>query len=270
MTTEHSLRGRTALVTGASRVNGIGAAVARRLAAHGASLVLHHHRPHDVTQPWGADDLHEVFDSIRPHLTPGGRLFELPGDLEPAAAPADLMTRAVETAGHIDILICNHARSGGDNNLAEITAEELDTHWATNTRSVLLLTQAFAAQHDPQREGGRVIWMTSGQQLGPLRGEIAYGASKAALAGMTLTVSDELADQNILLNTVNPGPVNTGFLDSGNGLDDSTLEYLRRQSPSGRFAKPDDPARLIAWLVSDAGEWITGQVINSEGGFRRG
>ena len=86
----------------------------------------------------------------------------------------------------------------------------LDAHWAVNTRASLLLAQAFAAQHDG-REGGRIVLMTSGQNLGPMPGEIAYATSKGALAAITLTLADELADRGITVNCVNPGPVDTGW-----------------------------------------------------------
>jgi 3-oxoacyl-[acyl-carrier protein] reductase len=91
---------------------------------------------------------------------------------------------------------------------------------------------------------------------------LAYAVSKAALAGATASVADELARDQILLNTINPGPVNTGYLDDA-------PETFTDLFPSGRLGRPDDPARLIAWLVSDEGEWMVGQVLNSEGGFRR-
>ena len=107
-----------------------------------------------------------------------------------------------------------------------------------------------------------MIWMTSGQESGPLTGNIAYAVSKAALAGATWSVADELIDSGIILNTVNPGPVNTGYLD---GVASDFVKAF----PQGRFGIPDDPARLIAWLVSDEGEWMVGQVLHSEGGFRR-
>ncbi|MGW0931201.1 SDR family oxidoreductase [Streptomyces sp. NPDC002644] len=269
MTTTLPLEGRTALITGASRTGGIGAAVARRPASVGASLVIHHHRPHDSDQPWGADDLERVLASVRESLAPGAELHDLPGDLAEPGAPEGLVGRAVEAAGPLDILVCNHARSGGDGALADITAEQLDGHWAADARSVLLLTKAFAARHDAARPGGRVIWMTSGQQQGPMPGEVAYAAAKAALAGVTATVADELADRGIVLDTVNPGPVNTGYLDPGVCFDDRTLDALRRRFPSGRFGTPDDPARLIGWLVGDDGEWVVGQVLDTEGGFRR-
>jgi 3-oxoacyl-[acyl-carrier protein] reductase len=111
--------------------------------------------------------------------------------------------------------------------------------------------------------GGRVIFLTSGRHLGPMRDEVAYASAKGALAAITPTLADHLADQAITLNTVNPGPVDTGY-----ALPD-VLEEVRRRFPAGRWGVPDDPARLIAWLVTDEAAWITGQVINSEGGFRR-
>lgn len=266
---EHPLAGRTAVVTGVSRSRGIGAAVARRLAASGADLVVQHHRAHDAEQPWGADDLADVLAEVRSHLTPGASLHDIAADLTEPDAPQQMIEQALAASGPLDILVCVHARSGGDGSLAEISANDLDGHWGADARSVLLATKAFAEVYDPARPGGRVVWMTSGQQKGPMPGEVAYAAAKGALAGVTATVADELVDRGIVLNSVNPGPVNTGFLDSGQGIDDATLDSLRQRFPSGRFGTPDDPARLIGWLVSDEAEWIVGQVIDSEGGFRR-
>ena len=96
-----------------------------------------------------------------------------------------------------------------------------------------------------------------------MRDEVAYAASKGALASVTRTLADHLADRSITLNTVNPGPVDTGYAPPG------THEAVRRRSPGGRWGTPDDPARLIAWLATDEAARITGQVMNTEGGFRR-
>ena len=259
------LRGRTALVTGVSRRAGIGYAVARRLAALGASLFLHSYAPHDRDQPWGEDPggpqavargVHDAAADADTHV------HWLPLDLALPDTPAELIDAAVTAFGHLDILVCNHARSGGDGPLGTLDAKMLDAHWAVNTRSSILLTQAFAARHDG-RPGGRVIFMTSGQDLGPMSGEVAYAASKGALASITKTLADQLADQRITLNAVNPGPVDTGY------APPEVHEAVRRHFPQQRWGVPDDPARLIAWLVTDEAVWITGQVINSEGGFRR-
>ena len=263
------LAGRVSLVTGVSRRQGIGYAVAGRLATLGSSVFVHHYRPHDDDQPWGADDLDAVRGGIRDCLRGDARLADVEADLASETAPRLVIEAATAAFGHIDVLVCNHARSGGDGDLASVDASMLDGHWQVNTRSTVLLTKHFAAQHDG-RPGGRVIWLTSGQQLGPMRGEIAYAASKAALAGLTQTAADELIERGVVLNTVNPGPVNTGYLDATTTDRDATLiSKVRASFPQGRFGEPDDPARLIAWLATDDARWVVGQVLNSEGGFRR-
>ncbi len=237
------LRGRTALVTGASRRGGIGHAVARRLAAYGASVYLHHHVPHDAAMPWGADEPEDVAASVR--------------------AALGVTTAATALGGRLDILIANHAQSGLDGTLDEIDAAMLDAHWAVDTRSVLLLVQAHARLR-PAGPGGRVVMMTSGQDIaGGMPGEIAYALQKGALASITRSLSTTLAERGITVNTVNPGPVDTDYL-TGEAYDAVAAAF-----PAGRWGMPDDPARLIAWLATDEAGWITGEVINSEGGFRR-
>ena len=192
----------------------------------------------------------------------GASIADTELDLTGAGAPEQLVSAAASALGHLDILVCDHALSGGDGSLGQLTAVMLDHHWAVNTRSSILLAQAFAAQHDG-RPGGRIIFMTSGQDLGPMTGEVAYAASKGALASITRTLADHLADRAITLNTVNPGPVDTGYATG------ERHEAVRRRFPGGRWGSPDDPARLIAWLATDEARWVTGQIINSEGGFRR-
>ncbi len=264
------LLGRAALVTGVSRRNGIGYAIARRLAALGVSLFLQHYSPHDREQAWGAGPggVRAVIDGVTEVLVAGDRadggatLADAELDLTGAGAPEQLVSAATGALGHLDILVCNHALSGDDGPLGTLDAAMLDHHWAVNTRSSILLAQAFAAQHDG-RPGGRIIFMTSGQDLGPMTGEVAYAASKGALASITRTLADHLADRAITFNTVNPGPVDTGYATG------ERHEAVRRRFPGGRWAGPDDPARLIAWLSTDEAAWVTGQVISSEGGFRR-
>jgi 3-oxoacyl-[acyl-carrier protein] reductase len=259
------LRGRVALVTGVSRRAGIGFAVARRLAASGASPFLHHQIPHDREQPWGADPggIDALLAGVRAALAdPASRVAHGGGDLAEPGAPERLVAAARAALGHVDVLVCNHARSGGDGPLGALDAGMLDAHWAVNTRASILLVQAFAAQQDG-RPGGRVILMTSGQDLGPMRDQVAYAASKGALASLTRTLADQLADRGITLNTINPGPVDTGW------PSPELVRRLRSRFPAGRWGEPDDPARLIAWLATDEARWVTGQVIHSEGGFRR-
>jgi 3-oxoacyl-[acyl-carrier protein] reductase len=228
-----------ALVTGVSRQAGIGYAIVDRLTSQGTKVFLHHYQ--------GYAAIPDV-----PHLEV---------DLSSPDGPADLMAAAVAEYGHIDVLICNHALTGHDGPLDAMTAEILDRHWAVNTRSTILLTQAFAAQHSGQN--GRVVFLTSGQDLGPMPNEIAYAASKGALATIVRSLADTLADRSITVNAVNPGPTDTGWA----APDIHSL--VEKHFPNGRWGTPDDAARLIAWLAGEDAVWITGQVISSEGGFRR-
>ncbi|MEU9589080.1 SDR family oxidoreductase [Streptomyces sp. NPDC048193] len=263
------LRGRTALVTGASRRAGIGHAVARRLAAYGASVYLHHHVPHDAAMPWGADRIDDVVASVRAALgDPDATVHAGPGDLADPAVPGELLARAADAlGGRLDVLVANHALSGSDGTLGTIDAGMLDAHWAVDTRSVLLLVQAYARHRAAlahRTPGGRVVMMTSGQDIaGGMPGEIAYALQKGALASITRSLSTTLAEHAITVNAVNPGPVDTGYL---TGDDHRAVAAL---FPAGRWGTPDDPARLIAWLATDEAEWVTGQVVDSEGGFRR-
>lgn len=249
-----SLEGRVALVTGVSRRRGIGYAIASRLRGLGADLFVQHHVAHDAAQPWGADAVDEVLADVG--------AVGLGVDLARPEAPDELMAAAVEACGRVDVLVCNHARSGGDGPLGSLDAAMLDEHYAVNTRSSILLAQAFARQWNGS-DGGRIVFMTSGQNLGPMPGEIAYAASKGALTAIVATLSLELADRGITVNAVNPGPTDTGW--AGPELE----EFVNERMPAKRWGQPDDAARLISWLCTGDAAWITGQVINSEGGFRR-
>lgn len=256
------LKGRTYLVTGVSRKIGIGAAVARQIAAWGGSLVIHHYKPHDEDQPWGGDDLALVKKSIEDHLIESAELYDHSADFLDPDAPDRLMEAVYAKGIILDGIVCNHAMSGSDGALGELDASMLDRHYQVNTRSTILLIQAYVRLFGGH-ENGRVIMMTSGQGMGPMPGEIAYSLSKGAIAGITLTLSDQLADQGITVNTVNPGPVDTGY------LTEEAWESVRSKFPMNRFGAPEDPARLITWLLSDEARWITGQTIHSEGGFAR-
>ena len=282
------LRGRTALVTGVSRRRGIGFAGASQLARLGADVFVHHFRPHDTVLPWGGDDLDAVRDALRAELTPGARLGDLGADLRDAASVPRVIEAARALTGRLDILVCNHAQSGDDGSILDMTADRLDGFWQANARSTILLTREFAALHAGDGPGarpgerierrgpfaeptGRVFWMTSGQIHGPMRGEVAYAASKAVLAGITKTVAAELLELGIILNTIDPGPVNTGYLDpetTDRPLDE--IEAWMRSTPFGRYGEPADPARLIGWLASPDGAWVVGQVLSTDGGLGLG
>jgi 3-oxoacyl-[acyl-carrier protein] reductase len=249
-----SLSGRNALVTGVSRRAGIGYSIARHLLEAGASVFVQGWTPHDAAQPWGSEP--GGTDAVAADL--GVPFAE--ADFADPEVPEQVVAAAAETLGPLDILVVNHARSG-HGRLADLTAAEIDAFLHENVRAALLLVREFATGHDDSRPGGRVVLMTSGQHLAPMAREVAYAVSKGALQQATLTLADELADRSITVNTVNPGPTDTGW-----GLSDVDPA---QKMPFGRWGRPDDAARLVAWLCSDDAGWITGQTIDSEGGFRR-
>jgi 3-oxoacyl-[acyl-carrier protein] reductase len=194
--------------------------------------------------------------------TQTGAAGHLDLDLSEPAAPARLVSAAVAAVGPLDVLIANHAASG-DENLEQLTAEVIDHALAVNVRATLLLVQGFAAAH-AGGPGGRVVLLTSGQGRGPMARELPYVASKAALSGLVASLADHLAPRGISVNAVNPGPTDTGWAPK------EIVEQATAAMPRGRWGSPDDAARLIAWLASEESDWVTGQVIDSDGGFRYG
>jgi 3-oxoacyl-[acyl-carrier protein] reductase len=255
------LTGRIALITGVSRQVGIGFGIAERMLAEGASVVVQSWSPHDAEQPWGADasGADGVIDAL------GGeseRLKRIEADFADPEAPRSVVEFAVEQFGAVDILIANHARSA-PGTLRSVTAPDLDLAWAVNARAVVLLVQAYADRHDDSRGDGRVVLFTSGQHLGPMADELPYAISKGAVHQMTRSLADALADRGITVNAINPGPVDTGW------ASDADRQRLGNAFPGGRWGTPADIAPIVSWLASADSGWITGQVINAEGGFRR-
>ena len=253
---------RVALVTGAGRRAGIGCAVAAALLADGAHVMLHSWTPHDAGQPWGADPAGPtaVLDALG---GPGPTLDHVELDLGHPDAPAELVDRTVARFGALDVLVVNHARSG-DQDLAGLTAAELDLSWAVNTRASLLLVQRYAARHDDRRDHGRIVLFTSGQHLGPMPGELPYVATKGAVAQVTTSLADALAGRGITVNCVNPGPVDTGYATG------AAHARVAAGFPAGRWTTPAEIAGVVSWLTSPAAQPVTGQVVDAEAGFRRG
>ncbi|MDX2974410.1 SDR family oxidoreductase [Kribbella solani] len=266
-----SLAGRVAVVTGVSRRVGIGFAVAKELLAAGASVLVHSWAPRDAELPWGADPVGEagIIEALGREDQPGApgpaaseRLRHVSADFAAPDAPGQVIAAAVEAFGAVDVVVANHARSS-NHTLAEVTAAELDLTWAVNTRASVLLAQAFAAAYEEQRGAGRIIMFTSGQHLAPMSQEVPYAISKGAIQQLTLTLSDALIDRGITVNTINPGPVDTGW------ATPELTEQVGRALPSGRWTRPDEIAGVIRWLASPESQLITGQTINTEAGFRR-
>jgi 3-oxoacyl-[acyl-carrier protein] reductase len=260
--TDLSLTGRVAVVTGVSRRAGIGFAIARALLDDGASLVIQSWSPHDAQQPWGADagGMRAVIDELG---GVGSRLAHIEADLADPDAPQRVVEYAIGEFGAVDIVIANHARSS-PGTLQGVSAEELDRAWAVNARAVVLLAQAYSAHHDDARGDGRIVLFTSGQHLAPMTDELPYAISKGAVHQMTRSLADAVADRGITVNTINPGPIDTGW------APPELRDRLRSAFPRNRWGQPADVAAIVRWIVSADSGWMTGQVIDAEGGFRRG
>jgi 3-oxoacyl-[acyl-carrier protein] reductase len=254
------LSGRVAVVTGASRRQGIGAAICRALAAHGAGVLFTHWQAYDRGQPTGADE-----DGPAALLAElgglGARAEALEVDLSRPDAAGLVLDAAAERLGPPAILVNNAAYSTRDG-YERLDAATLDAHHAVNLRATALLSVEFARRW-PGGAGGRIVNLSSGQGQGPMPGELAYAASKGAIEAFTRTLAAEVAPKGITVNAVNPGPTDTGW------ITDELRAVLLPQMGLGRLGRPEDAARLIAFLASDAGGWITGQTIHSEGGFLR-
>jgi 3-oxoacyl-[acyl-carrier protein] reductase len=260
MTATGALSGRVALVTGASRRVGIGAAVCRALALVGADIAFTHWRAYDRAMDYADED---GPDALLAELRESGvsvTAFEL--DLSDAGTLLPLLDEVETRLGPLTILVNNAAHSTRDG-FERLDAATLDAHYAVNVRATALLSVEFAKRF-AGGVGGRIINLTSGQSLGPMPGELAYAASKGAIEALTLSLSPAIAARGVTINAVNPGPTDTGW------MTPELRAQLLPHFPYGRIGNADDAARLIAFLASDEAAWITGQVINSEGGFVRG
>jgi 3-oxoacyl-[acyl-carrier protein] reductase len=254
-----SLSGKVALVTGASRKIGIAAAICRRLAADGADIAFTHFAPYDHTM---YDTPASEPDDIREELLAlGARVHAISVDFSQPGVAGPIFDEVNAALGPVDILVNTAAWSTHDA-WDTLTEESMDKHLAVNARATAMLTVEFARRFD-KASGGRVIAFSSGQHLVAMPGELAYAASKGAIIAFCTSISPDLAGLGITINVINPGPTDTGW------IDDDLREALLRQSPQCRVGVPDDAARLVAWLVSGAASWVTGQVIDSEGGLRR-
>lgn len=253
------LAGRIALVTGASRSIGIGAAICRRLADDGADIAFTHFLNYDRDMYGSPED---GPDELQRELEAKGvRAASIAIDLSQPGIASGLFDQVEASLGPADILINNAAYSTHDS-WDTLTEASWDMHMSVNARATAMLTVEFARRFS-KGNGGRVVNFSSGQHLGPMPDELAYAASKGAIIAFSMSVAPALARQGITINVVNPGPTDTGW------IGDELAAALLRVSPFGRIGQPEDAARAIAFLVSDEAAWITGQTINSEGGFLR-
>lgn len=252
------LAGRVALVTGASRSIGIGAAICRRLADDGANVAFTHFLSYDQEMYGSPEDGPE---ELRRELEASGvRAASIAIDLSRPGIAGGLFGQVEASLGPVDILINNAAYSTHDA-WDTLTEASWDMHLGVNARATAMLTVEFARRFC-KGSGGRVVNFSSGQHLGSMPNELAYASSKGAIIALSTSIAPDLIRRGITINVINPGPTDTGW------MEPDFKRRLEASVPSGRVSTPDDAARLVAWLVSEEGRWVTGQVINSEGGIR--
>lgn len=253
--TNLDLTGRVALITGASRLVGIGAAVARAFAGAGADIAFTHWTPYDFasygTEASEPDQLAQELQGM------GVRVAAIEMDLSAPKAASRLMDFVQERLGPLHILVNNAAVSHHDDALS-ITAESLDQHYAVNVRGTATLSAEFACRFTDD-SSGRIINMTSGQDVGPMPNELSYATTKGAIEALTVSSAPTLARRGITVNAVDPGGTDTGW------MTEDQKRGIAAEMAFGRVGQPEDAARLILFLASDAGRWITGQVIHSRG-----
>lgn len=251
---------RIAIVTGVSRLKGIGRAICLALAKKEVDIFFTYWTPYDNEMPWKvkASEPETIQGEIK---ALGVRCEKLELDLAQPAAIEQLFQQVNQTLGSPSILV-NNATYSTQTSVEAITGAELDKHYAVNLRATTLLCVEFVRRFQEGLQG-RIINMSSGQSLGPMSEEIAYAITKGAIETLTYTLHQKIATKGITINSVNPGPTDTGWMDA------ELNQVLLKQFPTKRIGMPKDVAKLVAFLASEEGEWVTGQIIHSEGGFIR-
>ena len=251
------LRGRVAVVTGAGRSRGIGAAICRAFADQGCGIFFTTYSSYDQErypdEP-GAFAAECLVEELHQRGVLAGYIE---ADLARPDCGEQILSAVEARLGKPSILVNNAAYSTRDG-FAKLDAGGLDAHYAVNVRAAALLSVEFARRFS-ERSGGRIIYLTSGQDLGPMPGELAYAASKGAICGFMRSLAKEVGGKGITVNAVDPGPTDTGWMSKD--LKASLTEH----SAIGRLGRPEDAARLIVFLASAAAEWISGEVIHARG-----
>ncbi len=242
------LNERVAVVTGSTR--GIGLAIARRLADLGARVVLSGRTEERLAT------VAEQFQSQ------GLKAIAVPADVSRSDQATQLIQTALDTWGAVHILV-NNAGITRDGLLLRMSDEQWDAVLNTNLKGAFYCTRAVARPMMKQRFG-RIINISSVVALIGNAGQANYAASKGGLVAFTKSVARELASRNITCNAVAPGYIETDMTEV---LDEKVKQNLLGQIPLGRLGKGEDVAHLVAFLASDLAGYITGQVINVDGGM---
>ena len=246
------LTGKVAVVTGASK--GIGAGIAKELAAQGASVVVNY-----ASSKEGAEKV------VAEIAKKGGKAIAIGGSVAKAAEIDALFAETAKTFGKVDILV-NNAGVYAFTPLEQVTEEAVERLFGTNVTGLLLATKAGVALFPP--EGGSIINIGSVvSELAPSASAV-YSGTKGAVDSITRVLAKELGPKKIRVNSVNPGPVVTeGFKSAG--FEGSDFEkQMVQNTPLGRVGQPEDIASLVSFLASEDARWITGSLIQAAGGMR--
>ena len=243
------LDGRIALITGASR--GIGRATALELAAAGAAIGVNYR-----SDEAGAAAVVGEIEAA------GGRALALQADVANPEEAAALVARCEDELGELDALVCN-AGITRDNLIARITPEDFDAVIATNLGGTFHVCQA-AARRMLRRRRGSIVTMSSIVGIHGNAGQTNYSASKAGLVGLTKSLAKEIGSRGVRVNCIAPGYISTELTDV---LPEGAREALLGSTPLGRLGEPEDVARCVRFLVSDASGFVTGAVLAVDGGL---
>lgn len=247
----NDLTDKVAVVTGASK--GIGAAIAKSLAAAGASVAVNY-----ASSREGANRVVAEIESR------GGRALAVQGDVSQAADVKRLFEETTAAFGPVDILV-NNAGIFKFAPIEDVTEEDFHSHFNTNVLGPILTTQE-ALKHFPP-SGGSIVNISSPASTNPSPSGSVYAASKAALDALTKSFAKALGPKNIRVNTVAPGPTETEGVQQSGLIGSEMEKTIIAATPLGRFGQPNDIAPVVTFLVSDAAAWVTGERIGVTGGL---
>jgi 3-oxoacyl-[acyl-carrier protein] reductase len=245
-----------ALVTGVGRLRGIASAIVLALGEDGWDVAAVYSSAYDARMHWGADD--DCQATLTARLAGLGRRYvPIECDVADADAPGRVFDEVEGALGPAQALVVAHTESV-DSGLLDTSVESFDRHYNVNVRGTWLLIKEFGRRFRSKPGTGRVITLTSDHVVG----NVPYGATKAAADRITTAAAYELGPLGITANTINPGPVDTGW------MNDDHRAHALSQTPLARVGTPEDAANIVRFLCSPRGGWINGQLIYSNGGFR--